>query len=306
MSSRARRGTPALAAVVAVAVGVMATPGGAGRGSACPRWPAPGDHSVGLSSGARGEGGLEADAVRGAVLVHVPAGIRAGKRLPLVLALHGVGGSGTQMERYSGLSAVADEHSFVVVYPTAPGPFWNSTGAGDRDDDVAFIAGVIATVKRRLCVDRRRVFVVGVSNGGEMAALAACRLSGELAGVATVAAGYDGRTPCRPRRPVALLDIHGTEDPIVPYDAEARSGAGRRRFVAGWVKRDACWSGPRLSRPAPRTTAYDWDRCAGRARVEQIAIVGGRHQWPGAEPPDPGPPATFCAACRIWSFLGTM
>ena len=51
------------------------------------------------------------------VLVHVPAGLRAGQRVPLVLGLHGAGQDGRGFEGESNFTQVADEHRFVVAYP---------------------------------------------------------------------------------------------------------------------------------------------------------------------------------------------
>jgi poly(3-hydroxybutyrate) depolymerase len=55
-----------------------------------------------------------------------------------------------------------------------------------------------------------------------------------------------------------------------------------------------------------RTVLFSWTRCARGSTVEHIRITGGRHQWPGATPPDPGPPATICASCTIWSFFDSL
>ena len=67
------------------------------------------------------------------------------------------------------------------------------------------------------CVDPARVFVTGVSNGGGMTARLACDLSERLAGAASVAGGYRSLPPCRPERPLPVLEIHGTADQVVPY-----------------------------------------------------------------------------------------
>jgi poly(3-hydroxybutyrate) depolymerase len=52
-----------------------------------------------------------------------------------------------------------------------------------------------------------------------------------------------------------------------------------------------------------RTVLYRWGGCASGASVEHVKILDGTHQWPGALPPDPGPPNTICGACAIWSFF---
>src|SRR5438270_1594536 len=104
-----------------------------------------------------------------------------------------------------------------------------------------------------------------------MAALAACRLSGELAAVASVAGGYDRQPPCHPRRPLSLLEIHGTADQIASYPSA-------RAFVSGWRQRDGCSGSGRTSRLTRRAVRRRWSHCLGGTTVEHIVITGGRHQ----------------------------
>jgi polyhydroxybutyrate depolymerase len=258
---------------------------------------APGDSTITLTSG-----GLERSA-----LVHVPPGLTSG-RTPLVLALHGYHGSGPQMERYTGFSALADRYRFIVVYPTSAGTYWNSTAAPGLPDDVSFIEGLIGALERGLCIDRTKVFATGVSNGGGMVALLGCDDSEQIAAIAPVAGGYARQPPCRPARPVSVLEIHGTADQVVPYFGPRwrPTSDGVPPFVNGWVRRDRCDVSPTSRSIAVRTTLFTFGRCAARVVVEHIRIRDGRHQWPGATPPDPGPPATICASCTVWRFFATV
>jgi polyhydroxybutyrate depolymerase len=256
---------------------------------------APGTHPIEIVS----------DHIARTALVHVPPSLPIGKHVPLVLALHGWGGSGARMESYSGFSQIADEEGFDVAYPNSDGPGWNSTGKAGAPDDVAFLRALIDYVERNGCVDRQRVFAAGVSNGGGMVALAACELATQLAAVAAVAGAYDGQPPCTPALPVSVLEIHGTADPVAPYFGERarRTRDGLPPFVDGWAYRDGCQARPPVREIAPRTSLYRWGWCTSGVLVEHIRIQGGRHQWPGATPPDPGPPATICASCTIWRFF---
>ncbi len=70
---------------------------------------------------------MTVDGTHRTTLLHVPAGLPAGQPTALVVALHGVGGSGPKMEPYSGFSKVADRHRFIVAYPSSAGSYWNST-----------------------------------------------------------------------------------------------------------------------------------------------------------------------------------
>jgi polyhydroxybutyrate depolymerase len=138
-----------------------------------------------------------------------------------------------------------------------------------------------------------------------MVALLGCEQTSELSAIATVAGGYSHQPPCHPARPLSLLEIHGTADQVVPYFGPRRRATsdGVPPFVNGWAARDRCRARPTTRKIAPRTTLFTFGGCAEGVVVEHIRITGGRHQWPGANPPDPGPPPTICASCTVWRFF---
>jgi polyhydroxybutyrate depolymerase len=246
---------------------------------------------------------IRSHGIRRTATVHVPAG-GDGSAAPLLLAFHGTGRNGRFMERYSGLSRETDRDSAIDVFPDADGPQWNATGRG-APYDVDFMRDLLGAVAQRWCVDPARVTATGVSNGGSFAALLACVMSDRLAGVAIVAGGFDVLPPCHPRRPVSVLEVHGTDDPVVPYrgrDSDGRRGAVLP-WVQAWARRDGCPARLRRNILAQRTVRIAWAPCRDRTSVAHIAIFGGMHQWPGATPSDPGPAATISAARVTWGFL---
>jgi polyhydroxybutyrate depolymerase len=284
-----------LSAALALAlVHVLPARASATAGS-CSAAPVAGTYDVNVTSG-----GLQRTA-----LVHVPAGLSAGTAAPLLLALHGAYGTGPGMQSYSGFSNLADSDAFIVAYPSAAGRFWNITGAANQPDDVAFISALITTLESTMCIDAARVFAAGVSNGAGMVALLGCDISMQLDGIAAVAGDYDQLPPCRLKRPLPLLEIHGTSDHVAPYRGHIGQATvdGVPPFVSAWARRDGCPGLPGTRSIAPRTVLFRWRSCAGSSTVEHVRIVAGRHQWPGANPPDPGPPATICASCTIWTFF---
>lgn len=307
-----RRTTPrGLRASLAVALGlllVLIGAAGPGRGLA---GPAPLARSAGCAQPAVAPGDSTlavrvGDARRNAVL-HVPR--RAlGRPAALVLAFHGMGGSGPFMGRYSGLTPLADRAGFLVAYPSAAGDprRWTlESDAPGAPDDVAFARALLDRLGARLCVDERRVAAVGVSNGGGFAARLGCELSDRIVGIVVVAGGLDHLPPCSPLRPVSVLEIHGTADQVVPYRGDAGGRSSVRGWLAGWARRDGC-------RPTPRAAQRGavlrlvWEACQGGARVDHIALRGGMHQWPGATPPDPGPRSAVSAALEAWRFLAPL
>jgi polyhydroxybutyrate depolymerase len=304
------RARVALVAVLAIAVlpfalmGLRAA-GGTAAGSQPAVKPAP-TRACGTAAAA-GPGGFGVAFASGgrqrSALVHVPA-LAAGRPAPLLLGFHGSGGNGPFMKRYSGLSRVAGTAGFVAVYPTAAGPRWNLEESEDpsRADDVRFVRELIDRLGGQVCFDKTRVYAAGVSNGGGFAGLLACRLNNRIAGVAAVAGGYGDLPACEPARPLSVLEIHGTDDQVVPYGGRDGRGAARQ-FAADWAARDGCPDEPVRSRMASRTLRFDWGPCAGGAAVAHIKVIGGAHAWPGAVPPDPGPPSAIDAAPVIWQFL---
>jgi polyhydroxybutyrate depolymerase len=196
-------------------------------------------------------------------ILRVPASVR-GRRAPLLVALHFASGTGAEMEQATRYTPQARRSGFVVAYPTASaGNFWQS---GDVDK----LAATIDAIQRTACIDPRRVYLSGISNGGTLANEAACRMADRVAAVALFAPGMGGEDDCRPSRPMPLLEIHGTADPIVPYGAVPA-------FLAGWARRDGCSAAPRSQALGGPVTRATWPGCDGGAVVEHLRLDGGHH-----------------------------
>lgn len=240
---------------------------------------------------------------RAPVLLHVPPHARAG--MALVLALPGAGQTARDFAQYTGYSQLADRRGFVVAYPTATGkrPFWNMSGAvPGKPDDVAYLRRVIPVVVKAACADARRVGVTGVSNGGGMSARMACDAADLIAAAAPVAGGYGTLPDCRPSRPVPVLEIHGTDDRIVPYGGKGPKGSGAvPSFLAQWRRLDACQG--RAQRHAPRRAVAElrWTGCARGTMVVHDRIADAEHGWPGED--DLGQDRAFSSTQRTWRFL---
>jgi len=243
--------------------------------------------------------------------LHVPPHGRAGWRYPLLLAFHGSGGNGRGMAADTELSTLADEHAFIVVYPDGTkGGFWNVGPYSDTTaDDVAFISQLIDVLSQRLCIDHRRIFATGISEGGGMAHRLACDLALRIAAIGPVAGGYID-TACHPQRPVSVIAFHGTADPLVPYHGgrlrcRTVKGCAPGRlpdiptWARGWAFLDGCRQGPTVFMHAQDVTAVRYTRCHGHAEVQLYTIRDGDHAWPG---PGTGTP-TIDASELMWSFF---
>ena len=263
-------------------------------------------------------------------LLYVPQSVPAGP-VPLVVTIHGLLGNARQHVTQTQWAAVAERHGFVVVAPNGRRNWDN--GQGGIDDD--FLRDVVADMRDRNCIDARRIYVTGHSNGGFMTHRMACEHADLFAAGASYAAGDVENKPqggpCSAHRtdvegwePMPLALWHGTDDTIVDY-------AVGRRGLAAWLERYDCDTPPATTSPDAYGSTETFGSCARPDVVEREAATGQRftvvfrtfdehgHAWPdgcggrnagtgGAVACDPStnsrpyPGATELAE-EIWSFL---
>jgi polyhydroxybutyrate depolymerase len=243
--------------------------------------------------------------------VHVPAGYNGRQLTPVVLAFHGHGMTAAGMERLTHFSALSDRQGFLAVYPQAlpvgpsKAPFWASAGPVVHGiDDVRYVSNLLDALQRAYCVDPRRIYATGFSNGGGMAGYLACVLSRRIAAFAPVAGNvYVIPSACDPGRPVAILDFHGTADRTVPYvKTQSPTTAGSplssiQSWLTQWAARDGCASTPLVFYRNGQLTGMRWSGCQGGVEVVHYREQGARHVWPA--PRADG----LTAAQVIWQFF---
>ncbi len=234
----------------------------------------------------------------------------------LILVLHGWKGSGPEIERRTNFQfdRLADRDGFIVAYPDAVAGQWHSGHPGEAAtaDDVGFLAALIEALSKTYGVDPDRVYVTGFSNGASMTYRLACERPDRIAAIAPVSGGLaEGLMPgCVRGRPVPMLLIHGTADPVVPFDSGELEGN-----LAFWVRRNGCATSPTAAwladadpRDGTRTRIDRYAGCREGADVVLYAIQGGGHHWPGGVEPVRLQPRgrtshDFDGASVIWEFL---
>ncbi|GAB3904278.1 PHB depolymerase family esterase [Kibdelosporangium lantanae] len=243
--------------------------------------------------------------------LHLPATYQPNQAVPVVMAFHGRKGNGLDIEAFSGLDAL----NAIVVYPVglkgeADQPAWQGAPYQPPSDDVLFVSDLLDTLQNAYCVDPRRIYATGKSNGGGFTALLACRLQNRIAAFATVAGAFypQSRAGCVPGRPVSIVDFHGTADNTVSYFGEASSHGeplpALMDWIQGWADHDHC-DAPATTTIGTDVTEFAFTNCAARSDVVHYRIEGAGHTWPG-ELVDSGPGSatqTIRATQIAWDFF---
>jgi len=174
-------------------------------------------------------GDISVNLGRGSVVVHVPPSYDDAVSAPLVILLHGYGGSGATQEAYMNFAPLSDEYGFLYAYPdgiknSSKLRFWNATDvccdfADQKPDDSQYLTDLVDAVRAGLHVDDRRIYFIGHSNGGFMSYRMACDHSQYIAAIVSLAgATWFDPERCYPQQGVHVLQIHGTSDDVIQYD----------------------------------------------------------------------------------------
>ena len=251
------------------------------------------------------------DGLKRSWLIHIPLSYDINKSVPLLIALHGGGGTGRNMETLTsgGFDRIANIKGFVVVYPDGIEKYWNDGRSIEETrywvqrkniDDVGFISALIDHLVNKMNIDPKRVYVTGMSNGAIMSYRLACELSGKIAAIAPVAGNIPQNLllSCSPSRPVSVLAINGLDDPLVPFAGGDVTGPyGLKKLgkvlsapesIKVWVKNNECLETPVITyepdmKPQDGTRVRKEAYTNGKNNSEVIlyAIEGGGHTWPG-------------------------
>jgi polyhydroxybutyrate depolymerase len=221
----------AAAGMGGAAAGMGGAAGGVGGGSGSTTSPcsparprAVGNSTVTLQSGGMNR----------SYLLHIPPGYDGTKPLPLVFDVHGYTSFASEQMMRSKWDKMADKEGFVLIEPEGVNKSWNagSCCGGNSQDDVKYFRDVVAKATAELCIDKKRVYVNGHSNGGAMTHRLACEAADIFAAAAPVC-GWMTISNCNPSRPIPLLSIRGLNDGTVKIE-------GADADVNEWLSNDKC------------------------------------------------------------------
>ncbi len=215
-----------------------------------------------------------------------------GSAVPVVMFLHGYGGSGSSVLRNRDMVAGLTQRGYAVIAPeglkrdgSGPQSWGFGPFTGGRDEG-AFFAAVLADAAEMFGTSRSQTVLAGFSAGAFMVHYLACRDPAAFAGYAPVSGAFWRPQPERCEGPVRLLQVHGWRDEVVPLEGRILGGG---RFEQGdvfaalevWRAANACAShAPDKAWSANSLMRRRWD-CGPGADIELVLFDGG-HSVPKA------------------------
>lgn len=247
---------------------------------------------------------------------YVPTTYDETSETPVVILLHGRFGTGAGTASHVSMNNLAEEEGFIGIYPDglnnersgAPRDNgWNYLNGvpyfpgADIYDDVQFISDILDDLSHDLTIDRNRIYVTGLSNGGFMVQRLACEVPELFAGYASVAgAGYGGMdTVCDGDAPVNMLIMHGTYDNNILWNGNVQQLPNGQEFYATWSipqtmefwaqKLECAGQSSREDVDVPESESdtglsiFHATGCKGDGELVLYAIIYGGHNWPGID-----------------------
>lgn len=256
-------------------------------------------------------------------IVHLPPHHESSDSLlPLVIGLHGTGGSALQFSQHYNFSKLADDAGFIAVYPNgvrSDGRIgirtWNAGNCCDfavreNIDDVRFIQELIAELTERYRVNPKRVYATGMSNGGMMAYRLAAEIPEQIAAIAPVSGTMVFDPPADQSRPVPVLHLHSVLDQIIPYHGGTNPLGYYFPPVDSvlnvWAGRNGCLPDARVTEENDNYMQMQWVDESGTPLIVHYTTQDGGHSWPGGQQvrPNAAPPSTAIDANKlIWDFF---
>jgi len=173
---------------------------------------------------------LQHDGMRRSYIVYVPNSYDGTAALPILFNFHGFGDSDSSYMQNADMRALADSENFMLVYPQGSllsgSSHWNAALPGGDNksaaDDLGFFEAMLESISDSYQIDANRVYACGYSNGGMFAYALACYKSNLIAAFGSVSGVVlDTSGTCVPNHATPLINIHGTNDGVLPYNGSS-------------------------------------------------------------------------------------
>lgn len=245
------------------------------------------------------------DGVERLFYVYRPDVYDENQALPVLMVLHGGKGSAAGMAEKVDLFEEANNFGFIAVYPESFESEWNDGRQATESgvSDLKYLESVAQQLVQNWSADANRIFVSGISSGGNMTQKLACESLNVFAGFSPIASNMPEHllTNClNPKSLQPMLLFYGTEDPLMSFDggestspfASKAKGYGEEGYLSSpesitfWAKKKHCKQVsakllPDIANDDTRVAQIDFKGCTTPLR--SYIVIGGGHTWPGGQ-----------------------
>ncbi|MFN3604714.1 MAG: alpha/beta hydrolase family esterase [Leptonema sp. (in: bacteria)] len=221
------------------------------------------------------------------------------RTFPLIISLHGGGGNfdSNLILSKGRLLELKEKYHFFLILPEGYKKQWNDGRNFDPNinsiNDVGYLKTIIKYAIENFPINRDQIFIFGISNGGMMSFRFACESSEWIEGFASIAATMPKQIikTCNPRKKLKFLLIHGTQDPLVPYEGgvvkvffkERGEVLSAEETIDFWIKKNQCSNKKSTKEIKKNNKLYTEIRdyeCLEK-KIRFYKIFNGGHTWPG-------------------------
>ncbi|MFM2418672.1 MAG: hypothetical protein RL385_3395 [Pseudomonadota bacterium] len=266
---------------VATDAGAVGAPEGGAAALACTGTPlSVGDHEYTIAS---------KNGQKYSYILSIPSTVDPTQRAPVIVHWHALSSDPEEARKVTSIDAKGAAAKAIVVFPRSPDKSWDvgecctTVVGGTRRDEEVFARELIKDVVAKACVDERRIYTNGFSNGGMISQMLACKMPDVFAAAAPLGSTLTSpKAECKPTRPVPIFMLNGTADPLVGYNSPGTSGGiSVPEDVKFWATTNGCTGEPEtfLSKGKVKCTRYT--HCAAGVEVAHCAVDGMGHCVPG-------------------------
>jgi poly(3-hydroxybutyrate) depolymerase len=211
------------------------------------------------------------------VIIETSAEIDNQKSYPIVIALHGRGGSNTNWVQP--LSKFTNSGEFIGVYPQGYLNSWNLGQEPSNANDAAFISNIIDTLQSYSNVDKNKIFAVGNSNGSGMVNVLG-GVNKRLKAIAPIASQLTERTEIKTNAiPLSIFQVNGDQDLLIPIDGGMKLGhpfLSASDSAKKWATNFNCNQNVVVEETG-KTVLHTYSDCDDSVVVKYLVVKGAGH-----------------------------
>ena len=241
-------------------------------------------------------------------VVYVPSIYNASVSTPLLFNLHGRTSNSYAAMYHADFRDIADTANFIIVHPqglidTTGVTHWNI--GQSTVDDIGFLSSLYSQLVSNYNINIDQVYSTGMSNGGYMSYYLACNMSDNIAGIASVTGAMSSYTQlfCNPTHPTPVMEIHGTNDPIVPFTSIIQGIEYWRDYNNCNVIADTTAIPDLVLGDLSTVEHIVYNNGDNGVTTELFKIINGEHTWPGSNFASGVNNHDINASVEIWKFF---